>query len=435
MWSRWIGIAGLALALGGCRADEPASLVVISVDTLRPDRLGYMGHDRDTSPAIDRLARESVRFENAYSPSGWTLPSIATLFTGLHPRDHGATSYDLSIRPGLPILAEILNEQGYDTRGFVSHILLGHRYGFDRGFEVFDDSVLNVGNPHDVATAVPLTHRVLENLRERPLVPPFFLWVHYFDPHFKYLAHPETADYGTGRRDRYDGEITHTDRQIERIQEALGEQGVYDTAVWVFLSDHGEEFREHGGRNHDTLYEEVMRVPLLVKAPGLEPETRTEFALLIDLVPTLLGLLGVKPHADLEGSFPGIDLFDPTSQPESALRPIYAERDLPLPFRQRSVRVGDEKLVVVDIVPVEIDESRVAPAKTDYKPPIQPGVAQYNLAADPGETTNAYREDSPSGQRLMELLLEHFDEGVGPRNQVPVDEEMILKLRALGYLK
>jgi len=437
MRSRWIGFAGVALALAfeGCGPAEPTSLVLLTVDTLRPDRLGYAGYERDTSPAIDRLARESVSFENAYSSSGWTLPSLATVFTGLQPRDHGATSYDLSIRSGLPTLSAILDERGYDTRAFVSHILLGRRYGFERGFDVFDDSVLNVGNPHDVATAVPLTDLVLQSLRERPLEPPFFLWVHYFDPHFKYLPHPETADYGPGRRSRYDGEIAHTDRQIERIQEAFAELGLYDESVWVFLSDHGEEFREHGGRNHDTLYEEVMRVPLLVKAPGLLPGTRAEVAQLIDLVPTLLGLLGASDSPEFEASLPGVDLFDSTSKRDLAARPVFAERDLPLPFRQRSVRLGDEKLVVVDLVSVQIDESRVAPAKTEYKPVIELGVVQFDLGADPGETKDVYREGSSSSERLMELLHGHFREGVGPRNQVPVDEEMIQKLRDLGYLQ
>ena len=114
---------------------------------------------------------------------------------------------------------------------------------------------------------------------------------------------------------------------------------------------------------------------------------------------------------------------------------MFAERDLPLPFRQRSVRQGDDKLVVIDLVPVEIDESRTAPARSEDKPPIQPGVVQYDLAPDPGETTDVYRENSPGGQRLMDLLLGHFSEGVGPRNPVPVDDEMVLKLRALGYLQ
>ena len=197
---RVLGVLALFVCAGACLEAPPPSLVLISVDTLRPDALGFAGNARATSPNVDAIAREGVIFRRATSAAGWTLPSMATIFTGRYPRDHGATRYDRKIREGIPMLASILRERGYDTRAYVSHILLGADYGFARGFDVFDDSVLRVGNPHDVSTAVPLTDRLLADLEARPLVEPFFLWVHYFDPHFKYLRQPETARLEPGPR-------------------------------------------------------------------------------------------------------------------------------------------------------------------------------------------------------------------------------------------
>ncbi len=422
--------AVLALACAACGGEEPRSLLLISVDTLRPDGLGFGGNPAGTSPALDALAAEGTVFEHAFSPAGWTLPSMATLLTGLHPRDHGATTYAYRIRDSVATLPALLDDRGYDTRAFVSHILLGADYGFARGFDEFDDSVLEAGNPHDVSTSEPLTDLVLQSLERRPLGDPYFLWVHYFDPHFKYLEHPGFEVIGGRRRGRYDGEVAHTDRHIGRVLRALDDLGALDETVVVFTSDHGEEFQEHGGRFHDTLYDEVVRVPLVIRTPGMAPGRSLRFAHQIDLVPTLLPLLRID---GLEfGSGPGLDLFGPAPPAD---RPMFAERDVPLPFRQRSVRVGDDKLVVIDHLEVQVDASRKAPAKTRYKPRLEKGVSQFDLAADPGERVDVYREDSERSAVLMSLLLGHFDEGVGPENEVELDEETLRKLRDLGYIQ
>ena len=146
------GFAAIAVMLvvfsGGCaREKRPPNLVLITVDTLRPDHLGYGGSPRATSPHLDRLSQEGVVFDNAHSVSGWTLPSVATIFTGRYPKDHGATDFHWSLDPSLPTLTDILRRNGYDTHGFVSHIMLTPTYGMGDGFAHFDYSVLNVGNP------------------------------------------------------------------------------------------------------------------------------------------------------------------------------------------------------------------------------------------------------------------------------------------------
>ncbi|MEJ2723005.1 MAG: sulfatase, partial [bacterium] len=276
---------------------------------------------RDTSPTIDKLAAEGVVFDTCYSVSGWTLPSMATIFTGRYPRDHGATDFHWAVDPTLPTLAGILRGQGYDTRAYVSHVILKPEYGLADGFKSYDYSVLNVGHPHDVSTAEPLTDNVINDLSS--IEEPFFIWVHYFDPHFAYLTHGPWASFGDTDIDRYDQEIAHTDYHIGRLLAALGRRGLDDNTVVIFTSDHGEEFGEHGGHYHYTLHPEVLLTPLVVKAPMLEPAENHAAVEQIDFLPTVLGLLGIDAGVDL----PGRNVF---ADPDTT-GPIFFERDRPPP--------------------------------------------------------------------------------------------------------
>lgn len=422
-----LAVASVLAALTACGRSAPPSLLLVSIDTLRPDHLGLGGGGRATSPNLDALAAESLVFDDAYSAAGWTLPSVATLLTGLAPREHGATSYQRGLRDRLPTLASLLARRGYDARGFVSHVLLGPEYGLDRGFARYDTSVLSAGRPDRVATAEALTARVLDDLAAHPLEPPFFLWVYYFDPHFRYLRHPDQASSGDRPLDRYDGEIRYTDQQIGRLLDFLRARHLYSNCVVVATSDHGEEFHEHGGRFHENLHQEVVRVPLLIRAPSLAPGRSSAVAEQIDVLPTVLALLG----AEIPAGLPGRNLLTASD----GERPVFFERDLPLPFRQRGVLLGSHKLLVVDLVPVEVDESRPAPGRTEWKPPLRPGTSLYDLAADPGEQRDLYAAGDPIAERLLALLLANFREGVGPYNPVRVSEELERKLRELGYLR
>src|SRR5258706_1846232 len=175
----------------------------------------------------------------------------------------------------MPTLATILRARGYDTRGYVSHLVLTANYGVAQGFDRFDDSVLSVGMPSLSSTDRQLTDRVIAGLAD--LRQPYLLWVHYFGPHYDYLWHEGFESFGRTDSDRYDQEIAHTDAQIGRLLDALGQRGLANNTVIVFVSDHGEEFGEHGGQYHYTLQSEVMHVPLIIDAPGLAP--RSESAL------------------------------------------------------------------------------------------------------------------------------------------------------------
>lgn len=411
------------LAGVGCSERRPANLLLISIDTLRPDRLGFGGHSRPTSPAIDRLAREGVVFPNAFSAAGWTLPSMATILSGRYPKDHGAIDLESPLHAGLPTLAGILQLRGYDTRGYVSHVVLVPQYGVAKGFDHFDDSVLDVGHPHVASTERQLTDRVIAGLAD--LREPYFLWVHYFGPHFDYLWRSGWESFGGSDLDRYDQEIAYTDAQIGRLLDTLRARGLYENTVVVLTADHGEEFGEHRGTFHYTLYDEVLRVPLVIRAPSLGAATRPTTVEQIDLLPTILGLLAIE--AGPGEVFPGRDVL----AADVASGPAFFERDRPAPYRQRGILEGRYKLTVIEEVAASApDTSQDADSDVEN---VHPGIYLYDLEADPRETTNLYREDDPRARDLLAKLGKHFSDGAPAPGKLTLDPKLSEQLRSLGY--
>jgi len=416
--------AGVFLWLGPLGSSQP-NVLLICVDTLRHDHVGFGGCQRPVSPNIDALAERGLIFPVAYSQSGWTMPSMATMLTGHYPSDTGATDFHRTIDSNLPTLASILRAAGYDTRAFVSHMLLTPTYGFNKGFRKYDYSVLQVGHPHDVSTADRLTNLAISDLDA--LEPPFFMWVHYFDPHFEYLSHDEWNSFGDSDIERYDQEIAYTDREVGRLLTALDEHGYLDNTIVIFTSDHGEEFGDHGGAYHYTSYEEVMRVPLSITGPGIEPGMADVRAQQIDFVPTVLSMLGMTDA--IEG-LPGIDLLNPPADE----RAVFMERDRPPGYKQRAIIDGDLKLVAI------------APADTNLIPwgsrgtfapygNVHAGTFMYDLSYDPDEMDNVYIEGAPHTERLL-AKLNAFMEGRGAESgTVEMDEATREKLEALGYVQ
>ncbi len=406
--------------------DGPYNVLFISVDTLRPDHLTYHGYERETSPVIDKIAYEGITYTNCYSVSGWTLPSMATLLSGRYPRDHGATDFHWAMADDVPTLPSILKDHGYTTSAFVSHVILTPKYGLNRGFDKYDISVLDVGYPHNVATAEQLTDLVvadLDTLRE-----PFFMWSHYFDPHYLYIWHEEWGDWGTTDLDRYDQEIAHTDRHIGRVIAALEKKGVMDRTIIVFTSDHGEEFGDHRGQYHYTLYDEVIRVPLVIWAPFIKPGIDDSVVEQTDLVPTLLGMLDIEPAPGL--NLPGRNLLD--SGEDNA--PVFLERDRPPKASQRGIVHGRHKLVVVEGKDVKKLPEKSRKTSTIIKN-VKPGIYMFDLVADPREENNIYIETDPRARRLMKALALHFSTEKAPVREVKIDESLTRKLRSLGYIR
>jgi arylsulfatase A-like enzyme len=408
----------LALLPGCARKAKHPNIVLITVDTLRPDRLGYGGNSRATSPRLDRLSKEGVVFTHATSVAGWTLPAMATIFTGRLPSEHGATDFHWSLDASLPSLASILRANGYDTYGFVSHVMLTPTYGMGEGFGLFDFSVLNVGDPHEVTTGQQLTELALSGIRGAK--EPFFLWVHYFDPHFKYITH-EQFDFGPKDIDRYDSEIAFTDYHIDNLLKAVD----HGNTIVIFTADHGEEFGEHGSKYHYTLHGEVMRVPLVIKGPGMAPRSDDQPAQQTDFMPTILALAGIAPPEGLHGH----NLLEPRARDI----PQFIERDRPPQWQQRGVIQGEHKLIVVE----NADTTQVPPSSLNEEIPVfnvRPGIYLYDLARDPGEQTNLFSNTDSTSLRLLGLVARQFS---GPRRHgapVQVDEELLEKLRSLGYV-
>ncbi len=410
----------LALFASSCAREQKApNLVLITVDTLRPDHLGYNGYARATSPAIDKLASEGVVFTHATSVAGWTLPSMATIFTGRYPKDHGAVDFHWSLDASLPTLAGILRGHGYDTYGFVSHIMLTPTYGMGDGFAHFDFSVLNVGHPHEVMTSqklIEIARAGMRNLKE-----PYFVWVHFFDPHFAYLEHPQWP-FGKSDPDRYDAEIAYTDYYIDELLKVVDKKNT----VVVLTADHGEEFGEHDGKYHYTLHGEVMRVPLVIKGPGLAHRKDERVVEQIDFLPTILKMVGIETPAGL----PGRDMF----AADPARRPYYMERDRPPQWRQRGIVVGNHKLIVVE----EADTTLVPESSRHEEivvKNVHPGMYLYDIAKDPGEKTNLFARDDSTSLKLLGMLTQHNATASARPQPVHVDDDLLQKLRSLGYVR
>jgi arylsulfatase A-like enzyme len=320
--------------LGGLQTRSRAAaagmnIIVIAVDTLRWDGVSLLSpdeHDRDCTPNLRRLLTpRSTVFLNAYSQAPWTLPAFASIFTGLYPEQHGAEHVWSRLQPHHITLAELLREHGYLTMAVTSGYYVTSEVGMTQGFTMYDEGLALDGPP---VTSEQVTDRALRFL-ETGSSQPFFLFVHYFDPHYPYLSHREvdveaatgdqvavsdseekpsagTRPDGRGRaapslsRLHYDEEVAYVDLHIGRLLAFLDERQLWDNTCVVFVSDHGEEFMEHGGTGHDnTLFQELVRVPLSLAAPSLDlPDVISEPVEIRWLFGTLLELAGLRSSSD-----------------------------------------------------------------------------------------------------------------------------------------
>ena len=294
----------------------PPNVLFLSIDTLRADSLGFYGYERPTSPRLDAFAEGAVVFESAQASASWTLPGLASVFTSQFTSTHQCLSFGSRLSESFTTLTELLLAAGYDTACVTSHVFTTTRHGLQQGFVHFDDSYAYPAvDPEDAITSQVISDegiRFLEQKRAAADPDPWFLWLHYFDPHDRYMEHPGITDEfvtpgerdnDTVRRDLYDGEIRYTDGHVGRVLDALGELGLAEDTIVVLFSDHGEEFLDHGSRGHGhTLFRELVRVPLAIRAPGIEPRRVTRTVRTVDVLPTLLELVGLAPPADAAGT-------------------------------------------------------------------------------------------------------------------------------------
>jgi arylsulfatase A-like enzyme len=249
-----LSICALCIALSCTPKAKRPNVLFISIDTLRADHLGTYGYARGTSPRIDAFAKTACVFESAQSSASWTLPSIASLMTSLYSTTHGCWKIESRLEPEYTTFAEVLRDSGYDTAMAVPHLFLSAQYGLQQGFTHVDDTLIRTGADSDQAISSPgITERGLAFIEEKAKVNdgvPWFLWLHYFDPHDAYLPHAGFSErFGTEKEiDLYDGEIAFTDDHVGRVIERIDALNLAPDTIVVIVADHGEEFGEHGSR-------------------------------------------------------------------------------------------------------------------------------------------------------------------------------------------
>ena len=412
-------LLGFCLCIACGEGKPRLNLVLIGVDTLRRDHLGCYGYKRNTSPNIDEFAAEGVLFENVVAPSPWTLPSFATVFTSLHPTQHGAEGSRSALSEDIPTLATLLRANGYATGAIVNAPYLKGHHGVDRGFDFYYMTPPE-GRAADGTTTDALAW-IDENCDR-----PFFMFAHYFDPHIPYeppapfdsIFDPEY----TGRikspynpkglprfRDRgfeqmeslsdadwnhirslYDGEIAFTDEAVGDLLRGLEERGLKDNTLIVFLSDHGEEFFEHHGFEHGhSLYDELVKVPMVFALPGVLPagSTIARQVRLLDVQPTVLEMLGITPWTEPEG-VSVLPLMTGSGGPAPAGASL-----LPTEIAlSEAILYGDDRKSL-----------SAYPWKLIYNIK-KDEIALFNLAEDPGELTDLSGESIESLSLLEQTL-------------------------------
>ena len=480
---RW-SIAGhtflvAALIVLGCASREPANAIkgvlLVSIDTLRADRIHAYGNGAISTPSSDSLAARWVLFENAFCTIPVTLPSHTSMMTGLYPHQHGVRDNGVYRVPEkVETLAEILQGEGWRTAAFVSAHVLDHSYRIDQGFDLYDDEMvepLQQGDPIRPGRSLPdhtrrwlqtwtepyqrkaelTATRAVEWLSGQREDHPFFCWVHLFDPHLSYTppepwdrAHSSNYDGpidGTGDSflkiaretkgripvrhvnrmiELYDGEVSYTDYWLGRLLEAIP-----DSTLVIFVSDHGEAFGEHGlfFEHQTSIFQETIRIPLIIAGPGVDDRgsRRTDLVSTIDIVPTVLDILGLRGTKGLAGE----PLLRREVDPDRA---IYTETHasltaVPAPYCYKSVRTAEWCQIYRMAKPDKVVETFL-----------------HNIQDDYSELVNRYA-DAPGISRLMQ---KKFDDLIGlgmvhdsdPEAFWSLDEgeDRRKQLKALGYM-
>jgi len=396
---------------GGAEVAARPPIVLISIDTIRSDRLPAYGYEGVETPAIDRLAGDGVLFERAYSHVNVTLPSHASIFTGLLPSVHGVRdNAGYRLDGAIPTLAAELHRYGYATGGFVSSYVLRSGTGIARGFEVYDDGVgfetgRQLGQIQRAGTdTLAAASEWLAGVAEEP----FFLFLHLYEPHAPYEPPaPFAGRYGNP----YDGEVAAADSVVGELIQRLQELGVYEDALVVLLSDHGEGLMDHGEMDHLILiYREVLQVPLIVKLPGGERagERVAANAQLADVAPAVYSLLGLEPPPGLAGD----DLLALGAGPSTGTpRRIVSESVYP------RIHFGWSDLASIVEGDLHFIES--------------PDPELFRLSEDPAERNNVIEEERAAARRLRAALAEIDRSLEAPAED---DPEVRRRLESLGYL-
>jgi arylsulfatase A-like enzyme/Flp pilus assembly protein TadD len=416
--TRWIAAAALAMAVTACSAAPPPSsraasaatnVLVVTIDTLRADRVGIYGAANVATPNIDALAREGAWAARAVVHAPLTRPSHVSLFTGRYPAEHGIRdNVSPPLAANVPVLAEAFKRAGFATAAFVASAVVDRQSGLARGFDLYSDR-FDPGEDRKAGDRVIAEATAWIGGRSR-----FFAWVHLYDPHAPYLP---PGRYAAEYHDRpYDGTVGWSDELIGRLTGALRGSGALDSTLVIVTSDHGESLGEHGEDVHGYfVYEATLRVPLVIRGPGVRPGTRVDtLARTIDLYPTILDMTGVAGDASSGRSLApalrsGAAMPDESSFAESLVPLLhYGWSDL------RAVNDGRWKYIL-------------APKPELFDLQNDPGELRNLVAAEPARAS-ALRAAVEARLRVEQSALKSSPSSAG------VSAEVLERLGALGYV-
>ncbi len=461
-WAAMTAASDRSAAIRPVSGSAPSgpNVILLMVDTLRADHLSCYGYSKSATPAIDRLAAEGTRFGRAYSQASWTRPSVATILTSLYPSSHQAVHKSDVLPDDVVTLPEVMQAAGYRTIGFPNNINVAPLFNFQQGFDEYHflEPAFFFGATEEAAQLT--VYNQLRVLRERYLSEvkhvenyyqpaevvneralswieangerPFFMFLHYMEPHDPYFNHPydgqgfarvanpnPDASVADTYRAAYDGEIRHLDVQIGALLEALRSRGLYDRTMIVLTADHGEEFHEHGGWWHGlTLYEEQIAVPLLVKpAAGSAAAGAVNNALVssLDIAPTILQGAGVPVPESMQGGV--LTLAAGTTGPRDH---VFSEQDLE-GNRVRAYRKGALKLIEANA-----SNPRGLPERALFEMTSDAG-EQQDLAASRGGDVEALSAD-------LGAVEAHAVSSAVEAAETAIDGATRERLRALGYV-
>lgn len=408
-------------------SQKPWNVVLVTFDTTRADRLEGYGNSRIKTPTLNRLAAEGYRFANAMSVAPITAPSHSSILTGLYPMAHGFRDNGLFVLGDeQTTLPEILKEHGYATAAAIGAFPLISKFGFAQGFDLFNDHLSGELEDHLGQRVLPKTRMFFDERRaaqvNEAVMPwltehaedPFFLWVHYFDPHQPFEPPPPYDQLYAD--DLYSGEIAYADGRLGRLLDHIDSLGALDRTLVVMTADHGEGLGEHNEVTHAVLaYDSTLHVPLIIRtpqAPGQSGKVIEQRVGLVDLVPTILDLLQIELPPHLQGrSLKGL------MQDESEVSPQYYAENL----STRLTHGWGELRVLYD---------------GNFKYIHGPRPELYDLESDPEELNNLASSKAAQTARLYDQLgLFLHEHTIGVSTTKPIDEDVVRRLQALGYLQ
>ncbi len=441
VWMSCVGCVALS-AVPLEAAETPPSILVITVDALRADHLGSYGYERDTSPNMDVLIEGGLQFERAWTPEPLTGPAMCSMVTGLHPHQHGASRNGLRMQTGLDSLPKILARNNYATGAVIGTWTLKDNLTLlGEHFDSYGERLERrrwFGLLNSEATCEDVTDDALEWLEEDSSVEagnPFFLWVHYIEPHAPYRFQGEYAarlgvnDDQLSKKDRYDTEIALVDSSIGRLLEGVRQMVDEQNLIVVVTADHGESLGEHNYWGHGrNLYEPSLRIPFGMYWKGeILPRKLSFQATLLDIAPTLLDLVGIERPEELPGTSWARAARGGQAEAPGGVTCYQAHRGAVHGGTHDNEKKRSKGLLSVGII---VDDQK------EILGVAQKGHLLFDLTEDPKELKNLAPAQSQPSNDLLSCLGE-VSEGLGARDRLvtqKLDAETVEKLRALGYL-